>query len=164
MIFEFPKKLINLGADYTIFDKNNDFLCSVDFVKGGLIINNSTSKLIAQVIKDKKGVLINIADSPSIYIDEDINIKEYLVADKNMDKDVDTAKRRIPKFDYFTFGDLYTYSYDLFQKSKDETKPIVIANIINNPLNDDIFKVRIDDDCNILKTLCIIFAISMLIY
>ena len=163
MIFEFTKQLTALGSDYPIYDINNTLLFNIDFIKNGFNFNNTQNKLIAQTIKNKNDVTISIADSPSIFIDNNFNIKPNNLDENSLDKEIKTEEKRNLVYSYEIFGNPNIYSYDLFEKKNGEIKPKVVANIIDCPLNDKIFKVRIDDNCNFIRVLSIIFSINMLL-
>lgn len=160
MIFEFPKLLNRLGGDYKIIE-NNQVLMYVDFIKHGIILKNQSKNLIAQIIRDKKGVAISIADSPTLFVNNGYVITDSFIDKKSL-KNTDLSKARLSEYEYFTFGNPDNFHYELFRKKKASVFPELMANVINNPLNDDYFKIRTNDSLNILKTLSLVFAITLL--
>lgn len=159
MILEFNKDLRLMGADFPIKDESGEIFCKLDFIKGGILLNNKSGKLIAQILSGKEDARISIADSPSLSISRSYDVS-YSVFEE---EDADISKKSMPKNEkYFTYGLPNIYQYDLYLSIEEKKYPECVASVISHPWNEEFFKVKIYDGFNRLKVLSIILTFALI--
>jgi len=161
MIFELTKNLAYLGGDFVLRDENLISFCKIDFIKDGLILTNNNGNLIAQLLINKNSITAAIADGPSVVINRDYEITPAIF-DKDADNIDDTAQSRIETAKFFYFGKPNLFQYDLYIQEQDSAKPYLAAEIINHPWKEQLFKVRISDKSNKVKTLAIVLSFALI--
>jgi hypothetical protein len=128
-------------------------------VRDGILVSGENGRLAAQIIYKKGNVEVAIADGPSYTINSRYEISPVKVCEAEMGEISDAEKRRVDNNTYFCFGNPSLFRYDLFMETAGQ-KPEVIAEVIPHPWKEENFKVRINENANVLKSLsfCLAYA------
>lgn len=166
MIFNIKKALFNEVEDYLIKPIEGNFEVRVAKLKKGYYLYDTIGGQVGQIMFEKGTAKIVAPDSPSIVVSISSSAtNEYIVYDGIFEdtKSVkNTSFKKVNTSEYMIYGKAKDYKYDIYEKKKDNKMPIVSANVINDMNSNDIYKIRILDAKNILKTLMICLAIDKL--
>ncbi len=153
MLIQIPKRLQDMGAELA-FPANNP-LGVILPVKDGAVINSRFGKTIGQVFRQKKGgVRLSFGDGVSLDITQNKKTKE-------VDIRPSFAESR-PTSSYILFGDAAKFQYELYRKEPNTIKPFSVCTVVSDLRNNALYDMSVKDDENILKTVLICLAVSLL--
>lgn len=151
MLLELPKKLIYAGGDLKLPSENPYLFLTA--IKDGAMLYSDAGRLVGQVMTDKKGATVSVADSCSYRI----TVANGSAEIAPLPSDTGSVP---PKFEIF--GSVSKYQYELFEYRKGTVHPFSAAKVTASPLTDAGYKALLGEDCNVFRSLLIVMAITML--
>lgn len=127
-------------------------LIKLSIIKDGLLLYSEVGTLVGQILFGNDEATITVADSGSYRISGFGG--KFTIANQSEGK-------VMPKYE--TFGNVPNYNYTLFEYRPGNVKPTEAARITAMPLNEEEYKVVLNEDCNIFRTFLLVAAISYLV-